>query len=49
MAVGGTGVAMTSTVGVTCLVGFGARVVVDGGVFGRAVGAFPTGLITFLT
>jgi hypothetical protein len=46
--VGGIGVAATSGVGVTPLVGLGRLVVVGAGVFGRAVGAFPTGLITFL-
>ena len=48
MAVGGMGVATISAVGVIWLVGPGRLVVVDAGVFGSAVGAFPTGLITFL-
>ena len=44
---GGMAVAMTSGVGVTWLVGLG-KLVAGEGVFGSAVGAFPTGLITFL-
>lgn len=46
--VGGTGVATSSGVEVTALVGPGRLVVVGAGVFGNAVGALPTGLITFL-
>ena len=45
MAVGGMGVAMTSAIGVLWLVGLAAAE----GVFGIAVGALPTGLITFFT
>ena len=47
MAVGGIGIATTSTFGVAWLVGLG-RLVAGAGVLGSAVGAFPTGLITFL-
>lgn len=47
MGVGGIGVATNSGVGVTALVGLG-RLVAGAGVFGSAVGAFPTGLSTFL-
>ena len=47
MGVGGIAVATTSGVDVTPLVGLG-KLVAGSGVFGIAVGALPTGLITFL-